>query len=317
MKTRFTDKQGDLFTSLIGSPTPAKVSGLTFTLASIGLIVASFAFMMVLYLTGIAAQEGFEKTDGYLYISYLLTPLVFGLVAFALLRWTKTPLQAEWKAQLCKPKYYAMAVLLQVGLFSLSQLNTLFLQFLSQFGYQEQSILLPSMDGFGFVGVLLVVALLPAIFEELIFRGLLLKGLHVFGEVGAVLLCGGLFALYHQNPAQTLYQFCCGAAFAFVALRSGSILPTVLSHFINNAVILTLTKCGVSTFSPAVAWSVGIVSFLCLIAAMVWLFMDKQEKQEELDALTITAEKGRFWKSAGVGIALCTLIWCTQLLAGM
>jgi hypothetical protein len=139
-------------------------------------------------------------------------------------------------------------VLLQIGLFAFSELNTLFLEFLEGFGYTPDEIRLPSINGWGFIGALIAVALLPAVFEEILFRGVLLGGMKQFGEVKAALLCGALFALYHQNPPQTVYQFICGTAFAFIAMRSGSILPTVLSHFLNNAFILCLYAFNVQTF---------------------------------------------------------------------
>lgn len=266
---------------------------------------------------GVTQQEGYAQTDWYLYVSYVLTPIVFALVAGGLLHWTKTPLKRAWEGQLCPPKYYLIAVLLQVGLFSLSQINNLFLEFLGNFGYQQAPIQIPSMEGFGFISVLFVIGVLPAIFEEILFRGFLLKGLRSFGEVGAVLLCGGLFALFHQNPAQTLYQFCCGVAFAYVALKSESVLPTILSHFINNAIILTLTKFGISTFDSLVGWIVFGVSVLCLIASMVCLFMDKQPKKEELSKEEKQAERVLFFKSSAVGIVICALIWLMTLFVGM
>ena len=49
---------------------------------------------------------------------------------------------------------YLIAFLLQIGLLSLSELNGLFLQFLGKFGYEHTPIVLPSVEGFGFVGVL-------------------------------------------------------------------------------------------------------------------------------------------------------------------
>lgn len=317
MKNSDIKKQSGLWASLIGEPTPAKTSGLTFSLATVGIIVASFLWMTILIIVGATQQEGYAQTDWYLYVSYVLTPIVFALVAGGLLHWTKTPLKRAWEVQLCPPKYYLIAVLLQVGLFSLSQINNLFLEFLGNFGYQQAPIQIPSMEGFGFISVLFVIGVLPAIFEEILFRGFLLKGLRSFGEVGAVLLCGGLFALFHQNPAQTLYQFCCGAAFAFVALKSGSILPTILSHFINNAIILTLTKFGISTFDSLVGWIVFGVSVLCLIASMVCLFMDKQPKKEELSKEEKQAERVLFFKSSAVGIVICALIWLMTLFVGM
>ena len=173
------------------------------------------------------------------------------------------------------------------------------------------------MSGFGFVGVLITIALLPAVFEELIFRGLLLKGMGSFGTVGAILLCGGLFALYHQNPAQTIYQFCCGAAFALVAIRAGSILPTVLSHFINNALIITLTKFGVDSFPAPVFVTILCVSALCLIGSLVWLiFFEKRTLADEDKTNKAVARKETI-TYALPGLALCVLVWLVVLLSGI
>lgn len=317
MQQENRNKQGGFLSSLIGAPTPPKASGLTFSLAAISVVVASFVFMLFLAVSGLAAQESVTTSDWYLYCSYLLTPLCFAFVAWWILRWTNTSFKAEIKAQACGSKYFLIAVLMQVGLLSLSELNTLFLKFLAQFGYTEIPIQLPSLDGFGFVGVLFTVAVLPAVFEEIIFRGLLLKGMRSFGTAGAILISGALFALYHQNPAQTMYQFCCGAAFAFVAYKSGSILPTVLSHFINNALILTLTKLGISEFSTPVWIAVLIVSILSFITAMVWLFLDKTPKKEEDKGVDEKAERKEFWLFSTFGIALCGLSWLGALFAGM
>ena len=311
------NKQRGFFPSLIGDPTPAKASGLTFTLATIAMVGVSFLFLTVLVISGLATNEETASSDWYLYCSFLLTPFAFALVSWWILNWTKTPVKEAIKAQKCHPKYFLIAVLLQIGLLSLSELNSLFLKFLAQFGYQETEILLPSMDGFGFLGVLFAVAVLPAIFEEVIFRGLLLKGMRSFGAVGAILLCGALFSLYHQNPAQTIYQFCCGAAFAFAALKSGSILPTILSHFINNALILTLTKFGINEFPTPVFVSVLITSIICLIASLVWLFLDKKPVEEAKDETKNKEERKQFWLFSALGIAICALSWLSALFMGM
>jgi membrane protease YdiL (CAAX protease family) len=216
-------------------------------------------------------------------------------------------LKTVWEEQRCKPKYYAIALLMQIGLFSLSWLNGLFLQFLEKYGYGGAEVRIPSLDGVGFLGVLVVVALLPAVFEEIFFRGFLLNGIKsAFGETVSVLLCGAFFALYHQNPAQTLYQFCCGVAFAFVAIRSGSILPTVLAHFFNNAFIITLEKFP-ATWVNTVAFTV--VSVLCLLGAIIWLFSCKRGETDK-------DKKGKkdFFLYALTGIVVCIVSWISVLL---
>ena len=289
-------------------PTPAKTSGACFTLA-IGIPQILAIVVTILLMVCNAMPKGVAKPDWYLYLSYTLTPIAFALTVWCLYRMFKQPLKGIVNANRCHWKYYILALLLQFGLFSLGTINSYFLKFLERFGYQDIPIMLPNMDGFGLLGVLLVVAVLPAIFEEIIFRGVLLRGLKCFGTAGAVLLCGALFSLYHQNPAQTIYQFCCGVAFALMAIRAKSVYPTVISHFVNNAVIILLTKFGVVNFP---IWLI-VVCAVCLCAVLAYLiFVDKRnEKSGE------KKDKKDFFVCASVGIFICVLSWITVILTGL
>ena len=300
-------------TKLLGEPTQASASGVAFSLASILPVILSMLVQIAL------AKTDYLENEWGLYIIYLLPQLAFAITAVWCAWYTKTPLKRAVRNQKCKPRYFLLALILQIGLLFLSELNALFLQFLGHFGYEDAGIRLPSMDGFGFLGVLLVVAVLPAVFEEIMFRGVLLKGLKSFGEVGSVLLCGALFALYHQNPAQTLYQFCCGAAYALIAVRAGSVLPTIFAHCFNNALILTLTKFGVESFPVLVLFTILILSLICLIISLVWIFaFDKRKAYENGQKPTYDKnERKRFFVYASVGIAICALTWLTVLISGL
>ncbi len=300
-------------TRLLGEPTQASASGIAFSLAAVLPNVLSLIFL-------IAVGSGdYRQTDWYLYVSYLLPQTAFAITIIWFLYYSKTPLKKAAQSQKCKLRYFLLAFILQVGLLFLSELNALFLQFLGNFGYEDTGISLPTMDGFGFVGVLLVVAVLPAVFEEIMFRGVLLGGLRSFGEAGAVLFCGALFALYHQNPAQTLYQFCCGAAFALIAVRSGSVLPTMLSHFFNNALILVLTKFGVESFAAPVFLLILFLSPICLIVSLVWIFaFDKRKDREnEQKPTPDKSERKRFFAYASVGLAICVFTWLAVFISGL
>ena len=298
---------------LFGEPTQASASGIAFSLAAVLPNLLSIIFLLAV------GMGDYQQTDWYLYASYLLPQMSFAITAIWFLYYTKTPIKAVFKNQKCAPRYFLIALLLQVGLLFLSQLNALFLSFLENFGYEDAGIRLPSMDGFGFIGVLIVVAVLPAILEETIFRGILLGGLKNFGKVGSILLCGALFALYHQNPAQTLYQFCCGVAFALIAVRSGSVLPTVLSHFFNNAFILVLTKFGIESFPAPVLFAIFIVSAICLIISLVWLFVFDKKKNngDEQTPARDKTERERFFIYASIGLAICALTWMAVLISGL
>lgn len=303
--------------SVFGAPSDGKASGLSYSLATVLQVVLSFVFVVVAAALGLSGQ-GSENSDAYLYLAFLLPQLSYAAVAFWAVRYTEISLRKD-VAKPCAAKYYVIAVVLQIGLFSLSQLNVWFLQLLEKFGYQNSEILLPSMDGFGLFGVLLVVAVLPAVFEEFFFRGVLLRGLRAFGEVGAVLLCGAFFSLYHQNPAQTLYQFFCGAAFALVALRSGSILPTVLSHFFNNALIILLEKFSLTTFSTPVLIVVMSVSVCCLIFSLLYLLvLDKNKLQQPFIALEERqVERKNIIRLSLFGVLVNAVFWLMTLAQGM
>jgi membrane protease YdiL (CAAX protease family) len=327
-------QKNGIISGLLGSPTKEKGAGLAFSLAAILSPCLSFVFMAVLSAFGVKYSA---EDDWYLYCAYILPQLCFFAAAVFFFAWTKTPFKAECGRQVRgNPLFYLLATLLQVGLLSLSSLNGWVLELLGGLGFESSEIYLPNMDGFGFVGVLFVVALLPAVFEELFFRGVILKGLSAFSKVGAILFCGLLFSLYHQNPAQTAYQFVCGAAFAWVAINAGSILPTVLAHFLNNAFILFAEKFG---FYASIEKGLFIAYIACLVVSVTWLvvyeilsarkkksenLLSKIEKtsgtgrnETELTAYGKKKAKGWFWICASVGVGLCLLSWILVFATGL
>ena len=292
------------FASLIGEKTHAKTAGLSYT-------VAAFAIFAVSFIIGCFPVGEGETPQWWLYLSFLAAPMAFFIVGVWYFSYTKTSLISFVKEQKCHPKYYLIAFLLQVGLFGLSELNVLFVEFLQSLGYKDAGITLPSMHGAGFIGVFITVAVIPAIMEEFVFRGVFLRESKDFSLLSQVLICGGLFALYHQNPAQTVYQFICGAGFALVAVKSGSIFPTMLSHFINNAVILLLTKFGVNSFDMPMYAIILVVSGLCLVGSLVYLLVFDRKKGEK--------KKGNYkqlFACAGLGILMLLLSWLTTLFVG-
>ncbi len=301
---------------LFGVRTRAKGAGIAFSLSA---FLPSVVLIVALAVMGIfnLLKEGYTEKDWYIYISYLLPQISAVLIVTFYLKYTKTSVKTAACAQKCRLKYLLLAVALQFGLLSLSELNGLFISLLEKIGYTPDDVILPSVDGFGFVGVFVVVAVLAPITEEILFRGVILDGLQSgFSALVSVVLCGALFSLYHQNPVQTAYQFCCGLAYALLAVRAGSVLPTILAHFLNNAYILILHKCGVVAFSTAVVIPLAISSGLCLMATVIYLFIfDKKQPTtgETMEKTVDKKERKRFFLFALLGIVLCAITWITGL----
>ncbi len=289
----------------------AKTSGLSYTVAACAVFFVSLVIVLAVAAAGVDTEN---PPQWYLYLNFLAAPIGFACVGAWYFWYAKKPFKQFFKEESCSPKYYLIALLMQTGLLSLGELNTLFLTFLEKFGYENPEITLPSLEGFGFFGVLLTVAVIPAVMEEFFFRGILLKGTKGFPVWGRVLLCGGLFALYHQNPAQTIYQFLCGVAFALVAVKAGSFLPTVLSHFFNNALVVVLYKCEIYSYPKPVYIVLLIASVISLAASLVYLLAFDRKKEE------VKAEKAAyksFFLFAALGIATFALSWVAVLISGL
>ena len=70
--------------------------------------------------------------------------------------------------------------------------------------------------------------------EEFIYRGLVIKLIRPYGKPLAVFLSAFIFGLMHGNLSQFLSAFLTGLVYATLAVYTGSIVPTILMHVLNN-----------------------------------------------------------------------------------
>jgi membrane protease YdiL (CAAX protease family) len=104
---------------------------------------------------------------------------------------------------------------------------------------------------------LLILAVLPALCEEFFGRYVILGTLLPYGRGVAILISSLTFALAHLNFYQIPYAFAAGLVFAYVTVESGSLLPAILFHFINNllsviSVYADIGSLGTRVYSAAV-----------------------------------------------------------------
>lgn len=90
--------------------------------------------------------------------------------------------------------------------------------------------------------LLFIIAITPAIVEEVTFRGIILKNYKHQTVLTACIVNGLLFGIFHGNLNQFLYATVLGFAFAYVLHLTGSIIPPMLMHFTINASTVTLQR---------------------------------------------------------------------------
>lgn len=86
------------------------------------------------------------------------------------------------------------------------------------------------------ISMFLYVALLAPVFEEILFRGLVLRTFLPYGRKFAIFASAFLFGIFHGNPVQSPYAFAVGLILGYVTVEYSLVWAVVL-HTINNFVL--------------------------------------------------------------------------------
>lgn len=89
--------------------------------------------------------------------------------------------------------------------------------------------------------LIIFAAILGPIFEELIFRGTMLKKLRVYGDKTAILYTAIAFGLFHCNIAQIPFAIVCGLILGYVVVKTNNIIYPIILHIILNSISVILT----------------------------------------------------------------------------
>ena len=117
----------------------------------------------------------------------------------------------------------------------------------------------------------IVVALLPALFEELCVRGAVLSVLKRYGVGFACVISALVFMMLHNTLVQLPLAFGAGLSFAFCIFKFRSIWPAMVSHFVVNlnSCILCLILSIPSENLRGFVFLAYVFSFFSLIGALL------------------------------------------------
>lgn len=155
-----------------------------------------------------------------------------------------------------------------------------------------KNILTESMEMFAanFPASVLIICICPAITEEMIYRGVLLKSIP--GPDGkGIFISAVLFGIWHLNMNQFCYAFFCGLLLAVMAVRTGNLLYTMIVHLLFNFYNLVVFS---ADRYPAIKQAVTVL-----------------QKGSSIYSPVLLAEDGSFMPAAffrGLSATLLTLI---------
>lgn len=140
-------------------------------------------------------------------------------------------------------KLYFKDIILIIGLAFVSQPIMTFFSLISQFFFENEiGNFVGEIVNTPYWILLLLVAVLPAITEEITIRGVILSGYDNKNIYVACAASGLLFGIMHLDPQQFLYATVLGFILALVVRITNSIFASALIHFIINGTSITMQK---------------------------------------------------------------------------
>jgi membrane protease YdiL (CAAX protease family) len=115
-----------------------------------------------------------------------------------------------------------------------------------------------------------VIGVVAGAAEEVFFRGYVQTALRQHWRPWAAVLLTSLgFAILHLDPLHAALAFALGIWLGFVTERTGSALPAVAAHVVNNVVFTLLTALGVSVESVGSNAALGLGALLLFLGCAV------------------------------------------------
>ncbi len=146
----------------------------------------------------------------------------------------------------------------------------------------------------------LLAAIFAPFFEEWLCRGMILRGLLTkMKPVWAIVVSALFFALIHMNPWQALNAFIIGVVMGYVYYKTGSLLLTMLMHFVNNGTAVILSQFPSLQevdfwidMVPRTTYVILYVLGLILVAACLMAFrrIPLQQERGNIDTVDLSVE---------------------------
>lgn len=170
------------------------------------------------------------------YYGMIGSQLLFFAIPLVMAVYTKKDIKKTFKLKLCKPKFIIAGFFMTLGAIMigivLSGLMSAIFKGSAQSAAESMDYLLTD----NIIKMIFVVAVVPGICEELLFRGYLLSSVeNKLKPRTAILVVAVIFGVFHMSVVKFLTTALLGYVFAYLALKSKSIFPGMLMHFMNNS----------------------------------------------------------------------------------
>lgn len=175
-----------------------------------------------------------------------------------------------------------------------------FFSFLSNLFFQNSvAQVFDAMKDISYPAMLGVMALTPAICEEITMRGIVLSGYDNKTTFKASLMTGLIFGILHMNGQQFLYAFALGILFGYLVRITNSIFSTMICHFTFNGIQVSMSRLFIKNLdnikdqsnaimsmsvSEKINYLIVLFSMALVFSAIIFLVVRSIKKNREKNA---------------------------------
>ncbi|MFZ5434276.1 MAG: ABC transporter permease subunit/CPBP intramembrane protease [Calditrichota bacterium] len=249
----------------------------TFPSPGTALLVIAIEILALFFIGGSAAKWDVER-------NILISQLIVLSVPLMILRRGGYNQRRVLSAYLPKPAAWPAVIVTMCGAWiiamGLASLQNLIMPFPADLLEKFQKFF-DELNDMPISQALLLLAVVPGVFEEILCRGFILHSLKPrFGKTGAIVLSAIAFGLLHLDMYRLLATTFLGLVLGFVVVWTGSIFPAMLGHAMNNAFsffvqryqdkLSAISWLNVES-SALIPWYIALVGAVLLIAGLTWL----------------------------------------------
>ncbi|MEG1608884.1 MAG: type II CAAX endopeptidase family protein [Clostridia bacterium] len=237
-------------------------------------LLLQFIFSIILVTTKVA--ESFTTSFAGICIVAVLNEIAMIATPLAYSKIRSTNLFADMGVKVKMSAWQVLTIIAIAGvtIAAFAPIANGFVNLVVMTGYDQSAMAEIEVNSVGkFFIALFIMCILPAICEELLYRGMIGRAFADKGYIFAVFMSGLFFALMHGNPIQLIHQFFLGCVCCAVYFLTRSFWSAVIVHFFNNFIAILGNFIGFLVGKQlAYKWWVGLIISIAGICALGGLF---------------------------------------------
>ena len=209
----------------------------------------------------------------------IMTILFFGMVGaqmsiyfmtfmFSLFLWRKHKGEIEIKLTKVEPVKLAQLSAITVCGIPIALFLNYFAGILSSAGADSAE----DVNTYPLILSLVVFAVVPAVVEEFVFRGVILGAYSKVDVKAGIVISSLFFALLHFSCGSVMYGFFFGLLFAVIRLSTGNLVYTIIMHCLFNTINVLMSYMRLDEIPAVVVFIVFAVALFGFITLVMYFF---------------------------------------------